>query len=281
MTRRIRIGKINYTNVWPIYHHFPHDRFEGRLEWIETVPSGLNKAMREGAIDMGAISSFAYGESFEQYELYPNLSVSANRDVNSILLFHRAPLRELDGAHIALPTTSATSVNLLKIILHKFYGIAPHYEYAPPSLTDMMEHMDAALLIGDDAIRASWTDHGYMVTDLGREWRDLTDYGMTFAVWAVRKETIQRFPGTIAEIHEAFMESKRIGAANPASIIASAQAVVGGEAEYWRHYFQHLNHDFGDIQQQGLSLYFRYAHELGYLQKDVPLQFWTDKTRVR
>jgi len=65
----IRIGKINYTNVWPIYHHFPHHRFTGKLEWIETVPTGLNTAMRAGEIDRGAISAFAYGQSFEQYDL--------------------------------------------------------------------------------------------------------------------------------------------------------------------------------------------------------------------
>ena len=71
---------------------------------------------------MGPISSFAYGESFEDYMLYPDLSVSAYGEVNSILLFHEKPLREIANGHIMLPTTSATSVNLLKIILEKFYN---------------------------------------------------------------------------------------------------------------------------------------------------------------
>jgi chorismate dehydratase len=279
--RHIRIGKINYTNVWPIYHHFPHSEFEGQLEWIETVPTGLNQAMRAGEIDMGAISSFAYGESFDQYVLYPQLSVSATDKVNSILLFHRKPLEQLTHATIALPTTSATSVNLLKILLNKFYAASPQYEYATPSLKDMMEHMDAALLIGDDAIRASWTDHPYMVTDLGQLWRQWTGTGMTFAVWAVRNETANRLPETIAAIHTAFIESKRKGTSNPASIIEHARSTIGGDAAYWNNYFLHLNHDFGEAQQQGLLLYFRYARELGLLTQDVPLQFWTDKTRVR
>ncbi|MDF2815404.1 MAG: transporter substrate-binding protein [Paenibacillus sp.] len=278
---RIRIGKINYTNVWPIYHEFPHHRFEGMLEWIETVPTGLNEAMRAGKIDMGAISSFAYGESFEEYDLYPDLSVSATNQVNSILLFHRKPLEQLTQARIALPTTSATSVNLLKILMTKFYGCNPEYEYATPSLKDMMEHKDAALLIGDDAIRASWTDHPYLVTDLGELWRRSTGTGMTFAVWAVRKETVAKFPETIAAIHDAFMESKHKGTTDPSAIIVHAQEKIGGTLEYWRNYFQHLNHNFGEEQQRGLRLYFQYAKELGLLERDVPLQFWTDKTRVR
>ncbi|WP_127585281.1 menaquinone biosynthetic enzyme MqnA/MqnD family protein [Paenibacillus koleovorans] len=278
---QIRIGKINYTNVWPIYHFFPHERFEGRLEWIETVPTGLNKAMKAGQIDMGAISSFAYGESYQDYEMYPDLSVSAVDKVNSILLFHRRPLEELDGARLALPTTSATSVNLLKVLLEKFYGVKPQYEYATPSLKEMMETNEAALLIGDDAIRASWTEHPYLVTDLGELWRRCTGTGMTFAVWAVRKQTIREFPELIADIHQAFLESKRHGVRDPESIIRQAMQTVGGEADYWRHYFRHLNHDFGEAQQQGLRLYFRYARELGLLAHDVPLQFWTDISRVR
>lgn len=277
----IRIGRINYTNVWPIFHEFPHERFTGQIEMIETVPSALNRAMRLGEIDMGAISSFAYGESFSEYELFPDLSVSAKEKVNSILLFHRQPLEELGNAKIALPTTSATSINLLKIIMTKFYGGSPDYEYATPSLKDMMEHKDAALLIGDDAIRASWSDHPYQVTDLGELWRQWTGYGMTFAVWAVRKDTVDRYPETIAAIHSALMESKSKGTTDLSSIISLATETVGGTPDYWRNYFAHLNHDFGEAEQQGLRLYFRYAKELGLLAQDVPLQFWTDKTRVR
>ncbi len=85
----IRIGKINYTNVWPIYHFFPHERFGSSLEWIEQVPTGLNRAMMNGEVDMGAFSSFAYAQNYERYELFPNLSVSALGSVHSILLFHK------------------------------------------------------------------------------------------------------------------------------------------------------------------------------------------------
>jgi len=277
----IRIGQISYTNVWPIYFHFPHDRFGSRLAWIEQVPSELNRAMLAGEVDMGAISSFAYAQSHDRYELYPDLSVSAYGNVNSILLFHKKPLAELDGCTVMLPTTSATSVNLLKIILSRFVGVRPKYVYAAPSLETMMKQADAALLIGDDAIRASWSDHPYEVSDLGGLWHRYTGEWMTFAVWAVRRETIREHPDLVAAVHRAFMESKAAGASGRASIVRHAIEVVGGTPDYWHRYFLNLSHDFGPDQQRGLSLYYRYAEELGLLPGPAPLHVWTDKSVTR
>lgn len=278
---RIRIGKINYTNVWPIYHYFPHERFGSRLEWIEQVPTGLNRAMLAGEVDMGAISSFAYAESHDRYELYPELSVSALGNVNSLLLFHKKPLEELDGCTVMLPTTSATTVNLLKIVLHRFVGVTPNYVYAAPSLDTMMKHADAALLIGDDAIRASWSDHPYEVSDLGGLWKRYTGEWMTFAVWAVRKQTIEAYPELVADVHESFLRSKWAGLQDPEPIVRKAQAEIGGTLEYWRGYFRNLSHDFGPDQRRGLSLYFRYAAEQGLLPEDAPLRIWTDNSVTR
>ncbi|PYI54923.1 menaquinone biosynthetic enzyme MqnA/MqnD family protein [Paenibacillus flagellatus] len=278
---RIRIGKIHYTNVWPIYHHFPHERFGSRLEWIEQVPTGLNKAMLAGEVDMGAISSFAYAESHDRYELYPELSVSAYGNVNSLLLFHKKPLSELDGATVMLPTTSATTVNLLKIVLGKFVGVTPNYVYAAPSLDTMMKHADAALLIGDDAIRASWREHPYEVSDMGGLWQRYTGEWMTFAVWAVRKETIRAYPELVAAVHEAFLESKAAGLRDPDPIVRKAQGVIGGTEAYWRGYFRNLSHDFGPDQRRGLSLYFRYAEEMGLLPEPAPLHMWADNSVTR
>ncbi|RKN84580.1 menaquinone biosynthetic enzyme MqnA/MqnD family protein [Paenibacillus ginsengarvi] len=277
----IRIGKINYTNVWPIYHFFPHERFGSRLQWIGQVPTGLNRAMLAGEVDMGAISSFAYGESHERYELFPELSVSALGNVNSLLLFHKKPLEELDGCTVMLPTSSATTVNLLKIVLSRFIGVTPTYVYAAPSLDTMMKHADAALLIGDDAIRASWQDTPYHVSDMGGLWQHYTGEWMTFAVWAVRKETIAREPELVAAVHEAFLQSKAAGQKDPESIVAAAQAEIGGTADYWRGYFRNLSHDFGPEQRRGLSLYYRYAAELGLLSEPAPIHMWSDNSVTR
>lgn len=276
----VRIGKIKFTNVWPIFHYFPLRRLRQFVRFEEQVPTQLNQAMKAGEIDMGPISSFAYGDNHGQYLLYPDLSVSAFGRVKSILLFHREPLEHVAHSRIALPTTSATSVNLLKIILEKFYGGKPEYEYASPSLEGMMSQYDAALLIGDDAIRASWEKHGYRITDLGEEWRRLTGQWMSFAVWAIRKQTAEAHPELVRDIFDAFVESKRRSLADPDGMIREAVTTIGGTEDYWRTYFGGLCYDFGPEQWRGLQLYYDYAWELGFLPDKVPLQIWSDRGRA-
>ncbi|MEX2460821.1 MAG: menaquinone biosynthesis protein [Paenibacillaceae bacterium] len=272
----IRIGQINFANAWPIFYNFPHDQFKDEVKFISEVPTSLNQALAKNEIDMASISSFAYGEDFSQYVLFPDLSVSAFGEVQSLLLFHSQPIAELSQSTIALPTTSASTVNLLKILLTKFSGIRPRYQYAPPVLDDMMKHAEAALLIGDDAIKAQWTNQTYKVNDLGEMWRRATGKWMSFAVWAVRKQIVQEQPEQVARIYQAFLYSKQQSLRNLKPLVQAAQQTIGGNEAYWQRYFTQLKYDFGPEQWEGLQLYYDYAFELGLLKQKVPLQIWQD-----
>lgn len=279
-TRPIRIGRIDYTNVWPVFHRFEPDRLRSAPETVQGMPADLNRRLREGDIDMAAISSFAYGLNSEDYLLLPNLSVSARGPVQSILLFLKSPLEAvLDGGRIAMTTTSATSVNLLKILMEKFHGGHPVYETAEPVLDTMLADADAALLIGDHAIRASWRNHGYQVIDLSDSWYRFTGMWMTFAVWAVRKETAAARSGEVQEIYEALIESKARSQADLTPVISHAISTIGGTEAYWRGYFAGLNHDLGPGQLEGLSLFFWYARELGCLGPEARIEQWSGPAR--
>ncbi|RED60445.1 menaquinone biosynthetic enzyme MqnA/MqnD family protein [Cohnella lupini] len=270
-SRTIKLGRISYTNAWPIFHHFDPSELSIPAELHSDMPATLNRKLRAGEIDMAGISSYAYGLSSDSYYLLPNLSVSSFGRVQSILLFLKSPLEQVIHGKIALTTTSATSVNLLKIIMEKFYGGKPTYEDAEPSLEKMLENADAALLIGDHAIRASWTNHGYRVLDLGEVWNLWTGQWMTYALWAVHRETALRYPEAVAGIYEGLIESKRKSSRDKQPIITKALSQIGGTSEYWNHYFSNLCHDFGQEQLKGLQLYFRYAKELGLITGDIEL----------
>jgi chorismate dehydratase len=274
LERPLRIGRIDYTNVWPVFHHFRPDTLRYPAEQVSEMPAVLNRKLKEGDIDVAAISSFAYGASSDSYYLLPNLSVSALGKVQSILLFLKSPLKKVIHGKIALTTTSATSVNLLKIIMKKFYGGDPVYQDADPSLERMLESADAALLIGDHAIRASWQSHGYPVIDLGEVWNLWTGHWMTFALWAVRREAADANPAAVRSIYEGLMASKSLATRGMEPIVSKALRQIGGTPAYWRGYFSHLHHDFGPEQQAGLMLYFRYARELGLMDGEVSLSEW-------
>ncbi|WEK55693.1 MAG: menaquinone biosynthesis protein [Candidatus Cohnella colombiensis] len=271
LQRPITIGRISYTNVWPVVHGFETSALPFPVEQQSGMPAVLNRKLREGEIDMAAISSFAFGVSSNDYYVLPNLSVSTAGRVQSILLFLKSPLEKVLQGTIALTTTSATSVNLLKIIMEKFYGGKPSYIDAEPSLEQMLEHADAALLIGDHAIRASWQNKQYQVLDLGEVWHLWTGHWMTYALWAVHRETAEQFPEAILAIYEALVASKQRTAMNPEVIVDKAITQIGGTALYWRNYFANLCHDFGSEQKAGLQLYWQYALELGLIKQPVEL----------
>nr|WP_315971332.1 menaquinone biosynthesis protein [Paenibacillus sp. N3.4] len=169
----------------------------------------------------------------------------------------------------------------MKIILEKFYGGKPTYEYSQPDLALMMEKADGALLIGDDAIKENWRNTKYMVTDLGQEWAKWTGQWMSFAVWAIRKETTTKYPELVATVFDAFLKSKVRAHQHPDELIQKAQMTVGGVREYWRHYFHTLCYDFGTEQWDGLTLYYKYCYELGFLPKPATIGLWSDNKVVQ
>ncbi|MFF2016326.1 menaquinone biosynthetic enzyme MqnA/MqnD family protein [Paenibacillus sp. NPDC058177] len=277
------IGKISYTNSWPVFHNFHPSSLKHPATMVSEVPAVLNRGMSEGSIHVGALSSFAYAEASDRLLLLPSLSVSSDGPVRSILLFSKKPLEEIADGIIAVTNTSATSTNLLKIIMQKAIGGRPQYISAEPDLDAMMEVADACLLIGDNAIKASWQNKGYLVTDLGEFWKKWTGLGMTFAVWAVNRDAARNKFAAVAEIAEAFAESKRRGVRDLAPIVSEAMRTVGGTEVYWYGYFRNLCYDFEERQQEGLNLYFRYAYEMGLLPQEVKMELWSHNllTRVK
>lgn len=277
----ILIGKINYSNVWPVFFHFNTTSLSQSSRLVTEVPAILNRQMLDGTLDISPVSSFAFGCGSERFLLLPDLSISSDGPVNSILLFSRKPPEQIADGVIALTNTSATSVNLLKIIMGKAYGGKPTYWDSEPHLESMMAESDAALLIGDHAIEASWRDHGYIVTDLGEVWKRWTGYGMTFAVWAVQQTFAETHGEYLAEVSAAFETSRAKSLSDLTPLIAEACREIGGTSDYWRHYFNNLCYDFGDKRREGLALYFKYAYEMGLLDHPVRMNIWSHNSLTR
>jgi chorismate dehydratase len=274
MQKSLRIGQILYTNTLPVTFYFDEARFAGRIELIQQVPAQLNAAMARGEIDVGPISSFSYAEHASQYLVLADLSVSATGRVGSIFLFSKRPIEQLDGARIALTNTSATSVNLLKIILQSFYGKEVSYVTQAPVLAEMLRDSDAALLIGDDALMAIRENRAYHAYDLGELWHRFTGYSMTFALWTVRKQVIAEQGELLREVHAAFLASKEKAKRHLDPLIEYVCARYGGEKSDWYTYFNGLRHDFTDEQRVGLEYYYHCAAQLGLLSSSVKVSLW-------
>jgi len=283
--REITVGRIDYANVWPIFDRFGECLAEAgvrNVRIVSGVPSALNRALSEGEIDISAISSFAYGQRFDEYELLPDLSISADGEVMSVLLFLKRPLEEALRGRIAVTTASATSVNLLRIVLQGRYGRCPEFIAMEPDLDAMLEKADGALLIGDPAIRASWRPGpGVVVLDLASMWREWTGLGMTFAVFAVRREAAREAPETIRLVSRALAESKRRALNDIEGLARKAAERFGGGEDYWERYFRTLRYGFGPRDQEGLIHYYDCAFRMGLLERRVAPATWPDHAAAR
>lgn len=278
------VGEISYTNILPFFYYIDRKKLQQLgCTFVHKVPASLNKGMQEGYVDVGGISSFAYGQNATKYTLLPNLSVSAKGAVGSIFLFSKKPIEQLNGAKIALTSSSATSINLLKIILAHFYQFEVEYETMEPSIDDMMDEHDACLLIGDDAITNSWKNKNkFYQYDLGELWHQHTGLSMTFAVFAVRNEVLEKKKEALQFLYEQFLQSKKRSIADSYQpMIQDIQKNLGGSLEFWESYFLGLCYDLSEQQINGLKNYYQLAYEYGLLEHKVnTIALWDEYSKA-
>lgn len=268
----IRIGHNPNTNMLPMFYYLP--RQHKLLDWVTAEPTGHNAMLAEGRIDAAPISAFSYGQHWRDYYILPNLSVSTRGRVGSILLFSKYPLDELNGKKIALTSQSATSVNLLKILLHRFHEVSPHYITMDAGLEEMLQEADAGLLIADRAIRAAAIRPKLHIFDLGQEWFNHTGCSMTYSVWAFPKRLILEKGKELREVHLLLQESKKHALKNMDTVVETCVSMLGGTKEFWLDYFAQFKYEFGPDLQEGLNRYFSLCYEEGLLPEKPELELW-------
>jgi len=189
--RKLRIGKIMYANVFPMFYLLERYCDCSDYEFVESVPSKLNAMLRAGELDVSPSSSIEYLRNQERYRYVDGVSISSCGEVGSVFLFSRRPLEQLSGCTILLTSQSATSVALLKILLRQS-GLSD----VTFAASDRAESGDAEafLLIGDDALvfrSRVVPGSGLQVYDLGDLWYRWTGLPFVFALWIVRNELPQ------------------------------------------------------------------------------------------
>lgn len=268
----IRIGHNPNTNMLPIFHFLPQRNTI--IENITAEPAGHNAMLADGKIDMAPISLFSYGEHWQDYFVLPNLTVSARGRIGSILLFSKVPLADLQGKTIALTGVSATSANLVKILLHKYYRVCPAYITMTSDLSKMLKKADAALLIGDSAIRAAAGQPDYLIYDLGEEWFKFTGCTMTYAVWAFPKKLVIERPHEVIAVYNLLRKAKEQALNHIEEIVNVSIGMLGGSKTFWQEYFERIYYGINQEYLNGLKTYFNLCYEQGYLSSNPSISFW-------
>ena len=167
---------------------------------------------------------------------------------------------------MALDDSSRTSAALVKIIFREFLGFEPEWEISSPDLKSMLTRADAALIIGDPAMKVSRDQ--FRVFDLATLWHEFTGFGFVFAMWMVRKDSIKK----VREIN--FAAARDEGLANLDQIAASYSSQIGlSEDEIKCYLTKNIVFSVDEEMQKGLALYFELAKKHRLIEKSKPFEF--------
>ena len=268
----LRLGHITYSNCFPVHARVIDCGAPEGVEVVEGVPSYLNGLLERGEIDVAPSSSIEYARHPERYRILPDLVIGSRGPVRSILFLSRRPPSELGGAAtVAMPTASATSVVLLKILLERRWGVRPRTAWFDQAREDPFAGgADAALFIGDVALRGGLHPGMPFRHDLGAEWWDHTGLPFAFAVWQAASGS----EAALARLHRALVDSRAYGVANRAALAAKYAAHFGFTPDFLDAYWAGLSFDLDRAMLDGLQLYYRMAAEIGEIPSAPELR-WT------
>jgi len=181
LMQKLVIGEIPYLDCYPYFAPLREKYSQAFFAYYAGHPTDLNTALKRGQIDVSISSSIEYCQNFENYMVLPELCIGSDGPVGSVLLFSDITIEDLDEMTISLPPSSAAAVNLIKIILGKYFQFNNQFKTA-------WTEAEAHLLIGDSALRERALERYPYVYDLGELWKEQTGLPMVFALWIVRKE---------------------------------------------------------------------------------------------
>jgi len=149
---KLRISIVKYLNTAPLVWGFTNGPLKGKYDLSFTVPSQCAEALRTNAADIAIIPAIEY-QRIDDLVILPDLAIASKTRVRSLLLVSKVPLEK--ARNIALDSSSRSTQALTKILCQQKWKIAPEFLEMPPDLPAMLQRADAALLIGDPALRLS------------------------------------------------------------------------------------------------------------------------------
>lgn len=270
----LTVGRINYVNAIPFFHHLDQTGFTGPV--IDGVPAELNARLASGGLDLSPSSSFEYARNWRDYLVLPGLSISSRGPVRSVLLFSRLPLEAAGVGKIALTAESATSVNLLHILLREFCG-ANSLDCGVPEVPveEVIDAGGSALLIGDRALRAAGkVQKDMQIYDLGELWFRFTGLPFVFALWIVRRnayvEQLQAVRGLRSQLEQSLARAFADLPGLAAAVAPGAPLAADELVSYWR---DSMSYELTAEHLAGLRLFYSLCCKHGLLIQEPEICF--------
>jgi chorismate dehydratase len=289
--KKARISIVEYLNTAPLVWGFTEGPLAGKYDLSFTLPWQCAEALRRGEADVAIIPSIEY-QRIENVIALPEIAIAAKGEVRSILVVAKKPIEM--AKRIALDTSSRSSAALVRLLAREFWRIEPEYIEASPDPSEMLKRADAALVIGDPALRMALKmdvlsgkapsseqccqgDPDEMpvpgfetifVYDIAHQWREMTGKPCVLAIWAGTREVMT--PEVVAD----FQASKQYGLDRIREIAEAAAVKLDLPPRALERYLiENIHFDLSRDYLEGLQLYFEKAAAAGLIPRARPLEF--------
>lgn len=268
----VRVGRIPYVNCYPVYGAIDRGIVPLNGTVVTGVPSALNKRMADGTLDISVVSAVEYARDARRYLLLPDLAISCDGPVQSVMLFSKRPAEELTGKRVIVSKSSMTSVALVELLFENVWHARPEFVAGDAEMSDIggfdREAHDARLVIGDAALvlrgeaRPHRTDSSRstgmpsypFAYDLGETWKTWTGLPFVFAVWVAQRTA------PVAEalgVHASLIESRNWGLDHLPMLAAQASQATGVSEPVCHEYLSGLDYGLSYEHLAGLTEFFR------------------------
>jgi chorismate dehydratase len=252
MASPFRVGELAFISGWPV--QWPLRQGLAGAEDLTLrvgLPGELDAWMEAGELDVSPVSSLAYMRWRHEWELVPELSISAWGRLGSATLFSHLPFQGLGGATVAVPPHGGTSTELVRWLIERVFGVeAALVEHDGP-LEALLRTHAAVLLIGDSALKAASLEPVPHRLDLGQAWWQLTQTPFVTTVWACRRSLPSDARAELVQLLARSREEAKSRLDEVAAAAASRLSMAQADVEA---YYSLLNFDLSPVHQQALNL---------------------------
>lgn len=293
---KLRISIVQYVNTAPLVWGFTNGPLQGKYDLSFTVPSQCAEDLRTGRADVAIIPAIEY-QRIPGLAILPDMAIASKNQVRSLLVVAKKPMEQVKT--FALDSGSRSTQALTRILCAEKWRIAPQFAEALPDLPEMLHNADAALLIGDPALRISLGiekdgsqgapgqtvcpaatlgiagSELLYIYDVVAEWRALTGLPAVLAVWALRREL------ATAELTVDFQASRDFGLSRLGEISDEAaqdlELPQGALESYLR---DNIDFSLDADNRRGLELYFDHAAKLRLIAQAGPIHWAAAKSEA-
>jgi chorismate dehydratase len=247
---KVRVGAVSYLNTVPLIWGMLHGSQAEEVDLSFAIPSKCAQDVEEEKVQIGLVPVAEVAR--QGLEVVPGVGIACRGAVRSILLFSRVPWQKVRT--LAADIGSRTSVELARVILRERYAVEPRVVLHEPVLEKMLSVADAALVIGDSALRITPEELPFECMDLGAEWLTHTGLPMVFAAWAGK-------PGIPVETLQATINrSYEFGKERLDQIVEEEHKKRQLSKQLVKQYLsRHIRFELGPNEQRGLQAFFELA----------------------